>query len=132
MSIERINPEGMYKPNRGIYSQVTIASGSKIVMVAGTVPWDENLELVGKDDVAAQVGCILRNIDTSLAAAGATRADVYRIQCFTVDVDRYIQEGAPQVIEFFGDTKPASTTVEVSRLVVPDWLVEIEATAVIE
>ena len=61
MSIERINPKGMYKPNRGIYSQVTIAKGSRIVAIAGTVPWDENLELISKDDMAAQVATILGN-----------------------------------------------------------------------
>lgn len=132
MAIERINPEGMYQPNRGIYSQVTVGQGSKIIMVAGTVPWDEEQNTVGADDMSAQVEMILKNIDTSLAAAGATRADVYRIQTFTVDVERYIAEGARHVIEFFGDTKPASTTVEISRLVSPAWLVEIEATAIIE
>lgn len=132
MPIERINPDGIYTPNRDIYSQVVVASGSKIIMVAGTVPWDKNSELVGKEDMAAQVGCILKNIGESLKAADATPANVYRIQCFTIDVDRYIKEGVPQVIEFFGDTKPASTTVQVSRLVVPDWLVEIEATAMID
>ena len=132
MAIERINPEGMYQPNRGIYSQVTVGQGSKIIMVAGTVPGDEAQNTVGVDDMSAQVEMILKNIDTSLAAAGATRADVYRIQTFTVDVERYIAEGARQVIEFFGDTKPASTTVEISRLVSPAWLVEIEATAIIE
>ena len=132
MTIERINPAGMYEPNRGIYSQVTVGRGSKIVMVAGTVPWDEDQKTVGADDMSAQVQMILKNIDISLAAAGATRADVYRIQTFTVNVERYIAEGARHVIEFFGNTKPASTTVEVSRLVAPDWLVEIEATAIIE
>ncbi|MDA0240142.1 MAG: Rid family hydrolase [Proteobacteria bacterium] len=131
MTIRRIDPDGMYKPNRGIYSQVTVATGNKIVHVAGTVAWDENNTMVGKDDMSAQVQQILKNIDISLKAGGATRADVYRIQAFTPDVDRYIAEGAKHVIEFFGDTKPASTTVEVSRLVVPDWLIEIEATAVI-
>ena len=132
MAIERINPEGMYQPNRSIYSQVTVGQGSKIIMVAGTVPWDEEQNTVGAHDMSAQVEMILKNIDTSLAAAGATRADVYRIQTFTVDVERYIAEGARHVIEFFGDTKPASTTVEISRLVSPAWLVEIEATAIIE
>ena len=132
MAVQRINPTNMYQPNRGIYSQVTVAKGSLIVQVAGTVPWDADGKLVGKDDMAAQVKTILENIDRSLAAAGAKRSDVYRIQCFTVDVARYIAEGASQVVEFFGDTRPASTTVEVSRLVSPDWLVEIEAAAVIE
>jgi len=47
-------------------------------------------------------------------------------------VDDYVSSGAPEVISFFSDNKPASTTVQVSRLVHPDWIVEIEATAVID
>lgn len=131
MSIERFNPDSVYKPNKGIYTQVIKATGTQ-VHVAGLVPWTPDNELVGKDDVAAQVGQILTNVENSLAAAGATKADVVRINVYTVDVARYIAEGAPVLIEFFGDTKPVSTTVEVSKLVHPDWLVEIEVTAVID
>ena len=130
MSIERLNPDTVYKPNKGIYTQVIKASGTQ-VHVAGLVPWTADNELVGKDDVAAQVGQILTNVENSLAAAGAGKSDVVRINVYTVDVARYIAEGAPVLIEFFGDTKPVSTTVEVSKLVHPDWLVEIEVTAVI-
>lgn len=131
MSIERLNPDTVYKPNKGIYTQVIKASGTQ-VHVAGLVPWTVDNELVGKDDVAAQVGQILANVENSLAAAGAGKSDVVRINVYTVDVARYIAEGAPVLIEFFGDTKPVSTTVEVSKLVHPDWLVEIEVTAVID
>lgn len=131
MSIERLNPDTVYKPNKGIYTQVIKASGTQ-VHVAGLVPWTVGNELVGKDDVAAQVGQILTNVENSLAAAGAAKSDVVRINVYTVDVARYIAEGAPVLIEFFGDTKPVSTTVEVSKLVHPDWLVEIEVTAVID
>ncbi len=131
MSIERLNPDTVYKPNKGIYTQVIKASGTQ-VHVAGLVPWTVDNELVGKDDVAAQVGQILANVENSLAAAGAAKSDVVRINVYTVDVARYIAEGAPVLIAFFGDTKPVSTTVEVSKLVHPDWLVEIEVTAVID
>jgi len=131
MSIERLNPDTVYKPNKGIYTQVIKASGTQ-VHVAGLVPWTVDNELVGKDDVATQVGQILTNVENSLAAAGAGKSDVVRINVYTVDVARYIAEGAPVLIEFFGDTKPVSTTVEVSKLVHPDWLVEIEVTAVID
>lgn len=131
MSIERFNPDSVYKPNKGIYTQVIKATGTQ-VHVAGLVPWTTDNELVGKDDVGAQVGQILTNVENSLAAAGAAKADVVRINVYTVDVARYIAEGAPVLIEFFGGTKPVSTTVEVSKLVHPDWLVEIEVTAVID
>lgn len=132
MPIERINPPEVYQPNRNIYTQVVRATGGVQVHVAGMVPWDVDQQLIGPGDMAAQVGGILDNIERSLAAAGAGRSDVVRINVYTVDVARYVREGAPVLVKFFGETKPVSTTVEVSRLVHPDWLVEIEATAIID
>ena len=132
MVLERINPDGMYKPNKNIYSQVVKSTGATTVHVAGTVPFDEDANVVGIDDMKIQVLKILDNIRISLDAAGATPADVICINVYALDVDDYISNGAPEVISFFGDNKPASTTVQVSRLVHPDWVVEIEATAVID
>ncbi|NQV54504.1 MAG: RidA family protein [Rhodospirillales bacterium] len=132
MTLERINPDGMYQPNRNIYSQVVKATGGTQIHVAGTVPFDKDQNVVGIGDMALQVAKILENLEISLNAGGAGRADVVRINVFAVDVEAYVSEGAPLVIKFFGDTKPVSTTVEVSRLVHPDWLVEIEATAIID
>ena len=132
MVLERINPNGMYKPNKNIYSQVVKSAGATTVHVAGTVPFDEDANVVGIDDMKVQVLKILDNIRISLEAAGATPADVVRINVYALDVDDYVSNGAPEVISFFGDNKPASTTVQVSRLVHPDWVVEIEATAVID
>ena len=132
MDLERINPDGMYKPNKNIYSQVVKSAGATTVHVAGTVPFDEDANVVGIDDMKIQVIKILDNIRISLDAAGAAPADVVRINVYALDVDDYVSNGAPEVISFFGDNKPASTTVQVSRLVHPDWVVEIEATAVID
>ena len=132
MVLERINPNGMYKPNKNIYSQVVKSAGATTVHVAGTVPFDEDANVVGIDDMKVQVLKILDNIRISLEAAGATPADVVRINIYALDVDDYVSSGAPEVISFFSDNKPASTTVQVSRLVHPDWIVEIEATAVID
>ena len=75
---------------------------------------------------------LLQNIKLALASAGASSSNVVRINVLTTDVDLYIQEGAPEVISFFGKTKPTSTTYQISRLVHPDWMVEIEATAIID
>jgi enamine deaminase RidA (YjgF/YER057c/UK114 family) len=132
MTITRINPTGLYEPNRGIYTQVITASGGTQIHIAGLVPWDKNKNLVGKDDMASQVKQILDNMDQALTAAGAGHGDVVRINVYTIDVERYIREGAPVLITYFGAAKPTSTTVEVRRLVHPDWLVEIEATAIID
>lgn len=132
MPLEPINPKGMYQPNHNIYSQVVKATGGTQVHVAGTVPFDEAQNVVGIGDMRAQVLKILENLEISLNAGGAGRADVVRMNVFAVDVEAYVSEGAPEVVAFFGDTKPVSTTVQVPRLVHPDWLVEIEATAIID
>ena len=132
MALNRMNPDGMYTPNKGIYSQVVTSTGTTTVHIAGTVSFDEDANVVGVGDMKAQTCQILDNLRISLEAAGALPADVVRINVYTLNTDDYVANGAPEVIAFFGDTKPSSTTVQVSRLVHPDWLVEIEATAVID
>ena len=132
MALNRMNPDGMYTPNKGIYSQVVTSTGTTTVHIAGTVPFDEDANVVGVGDMKAQTCQILDNLRISLEAAGALPADVVRINVYTLNTDDYVANGAPEVIAFFGDTKPSSTTVQVSRLVHPDWLVDIEATAVID
>ena len=132
MALNRMNPDGMYTPNKGIYSQVVTSTGTTTVHIAGTVPFDEDANVVGVGDMKAQTCQILDNLRISLQTAGALPADVVRINVYTLNTDDYVANGAPEVIAFFGDTKPSSTTVQVSRLVHPDWLVEIEATAVID
>ena len=132
MALNRMNPDAMYTPNKGIYSQVVTSTGTTTVHIAGTVTFDEDANVVGVGDMKAQTCQILDNLRISLEAAGALPADVVRINVYTLNTDDYVSNGAPEVIAFFGDTKPSSTTVQVSRLVHPDWLVEIEATAVID
>ena len=132
MALNRMNPDGMYTPNRGIYSQVVTSTGTTTIHIAGTVPFDKDANVVGVGDMKTQTCQILDNLRISLEAAGALPADVVRINVYTLNTDAYVANGAPEVIAFFGDTKPSSTTVQVSRLVHPDWLVEIEATAVID
>jgi 2-iminobutanoate/2-iminopropanoate deaminase len=132
MTIERINPTEIYKPNKNIYTQVIKTTGSTQIFLAGIVPFDKNQNIIGKGDMRQQVTQVLQNIKLALASAGASPSNVVRINVLTTDVDLYIQEGAPEVISFFGKTKPTSTTYQISRLVHPDWMVEIEATAIID
>jgi enamine deaminase RidA (YjgF/YER057c/UK114 family) len=132
MAIKRINPTAIYKPNKNIYTQVIKASGSTQVFLAGIVPFDQNQNIIGKGDMQLQVTQVLQNIKHALTSAGASLSNVVRINVLTTDVDLYILKGAPEVINFFGKTKPTSTTYQVSRLVHPEWLVEIEATAIID
>ena len=120
MTIEQINPTEIYKPNKNFYTQVIKTTGSKQIFLAGIVPFDQTQNIIGTGDMQHQVKQVLQNIEHALRSPGANLADVVRINVLTTDVDLYIQEGAPHVINFFGKTKPTSTTFQVSRLVHPD------------
>ena len=132
MTLKRINPKEIYTPNKNIYTQVIKTTGSTQIFLAGIVPVDQKQNIVGIGNMRLQVKQVLQNIRYALRSADASVSDVVRINVLTTDVDLYIQEGASQVINLFGDTKPTSTTYQVSRLVHPDWMVEIETTAIIE
>jgi len=101
-----------------------------LLFVSGIVPVDENRELVGDDDVVAQARAVFANMSDVLAAAGCTFADVVKVTVFLTDVaDRALVN--PVREEFFGETRPASTLVEISALVIPGAKIEVEAVALV-
>ena len=82
--------------------------------------------------MVTQTQVTLENIGKALEAAGATPADVVRINIFTINVDEYRTKAHAETLKFFGDTRPTSTLVGVTRLAQPEYLVEIEVTAVLD
>ena len=101
-----------------------------LLFVSGVIAVDEEGELVGGDDVVAQAESVFARIRAVLAAAGAAPADVVKVTLFLTDVDdRPLINPVRQ--RFFGETRPASTLVEVSRLAIPGARVEVEAVAVL-
>jgi 2-iminobutanoate/2-iminopropanoate deaminase len=102
----------------------------RLVFVSGCVPVDPGGALVGGDDVVAQARQVFRNVGETLAAAGASFRDVVKVTVFLTDVDDRAAIN-PVRQEVFGDTRPASTLVEVSRLAVPGAKLEVEAIAVL-
>jgi 2-iminobutanoate/2-iminopropanoate deaminase len=102
-----------------------------LLFVSGFVPVDGEGRLVGGDDVVAQVRQVFVNLGAVLDAAGATFADVVKVTVYLTDIaDRARINPVRQ--EVFGDTRPASTLVEVSALVVPGAKVEIDAVALVD
>jgi enamine deaminase RidA (YjgF/YER057c/UK114 family) len=100
------------------------------IHVAGTTGIDESGRVVGEGDLYAQAVQTLRNIAAALEKAGARMEDVVRTRVFTTDISRWQEIGRAHG-EFFRDIRPASTMVEVSRLISPEMLVEIEADAIL-
>ena len=100
------------------------------IEVTGTVAVDGNNELVGKNDAYAQTRFIIEKIEAVLKRAGASLSDVVRTRMFVTDISRWEEYGRAHG-EFFSTIKPCTSMIEVKGLIDPEYLIEIEATAVI-
>lgn len=98
------------------------------IYVTGTTATGPNGEIVGKGDMYAQAAQAIRNLQSALEKAGASLEHVVRTRMFVTDISRWAEAGRAHA-EFFGTIMPATTMVEVSRLIDPEMLFEIEADA---
>lgn len=131
MTLECINPPDLPVP--ATYTQVVVATGTKLIFVSGQEPEDIHGKLVGKGDFAAQARQVFANLGRALAAAGALPKHVARITIYVVDYQRDyhlpIIEAAR--VTLFGDHKAADVVLGVAALS-PDYLIEVDAVAVID
>jgi enamine deaminase RidA (YjgF/YER057c/UK114 family) len=127
------NPETMFVPTAG-YSQVAEVKSGKLVYIAGQVPFDKSGNMVGEEYFLSQAEQVFRNIKTAVEAVGGSFSDVVKLNYFCVEgVDPSLIPQILKVRDRFVDTKtpPVSTFVVVKRLVRPEWLIEVEAVAVV-
>ncbi|MFI1223693.1 MULTISPECIES: RidA family protein [unclassified Streptomyces] len=135
MAITLVDPSGL--PEIGVYRQVSVATGSKLVFIAGQVAWDGTGATVGAGDLAAQVEQCYVNVGTALAAVGGTFDDLAKLTVYVVDWAPekmpLLLEGLSRAAARLGTTAaPPATLVGVAALDVPEHLVEVEATAVLD
>jgi len=134
MPKEYINPNTLFPSLPHGFSQVVVASGRKMVFMSGQTAWDVHKKIVGGDGLLEQARQVLRNVESAIEAAGGTLKDVVALRIYIVN-HRTESAGAvgSALREFFSpENPPASTWIGVSALAVPEFLIEIEATAVLD
>jgi enamine deaminase RidA (YjgF/YER057c/UK114 family) len=131
MTLKLINPENLPTPQT--YTQVVVATGSKLVFLSGQEPEDTNGKLVGRGNLAVQARQVFSNLGRALAAAGARPEQVTKINIYVVNYERDACLGVIEEarVELFGNHKPADTVLGVTALS-PDYLIEVDAIAVID
>ena len=129
-----INPETVFRSLEYGFSQAVLASGRQTLYMSGQTAWDADQRIVGDRDLGAQARQAFTNVRRVVEAAGGTVEDVVSLRIYVVD---YRPEHADMVGSalrecFPGATKPASTWLGVSSLARPEFLIEVEAVAVLE
>ena len=132
---ERIQPAKLHVRKSGdqvLYSQVMVVEvgGCRQIFIAGQTPRNSDGQNVGKGDIRAQLEQVCENIKAALEAAGASLADIVKTTTYVTDMDEYFKHQDMRM-RYFAQALPTSTTVQVSRLSRPEFMVEIEAFAIV-
>ena len=129
-----VNPISLFPSVQSGFSQIIVASGRRMAFISGQTAWDTRKRIVGGDSLLKQARQALRNVQAAIEATGGTLKDVVFLRIYIVN---YQAENARELSValkefFFSANPPASTWIGVSALAVPGFLIEIEATAVLD
>ena len=132
MEKQFFNPSNIHRP-RG-YTHAVAVDGGRLIFIAGQVAFDKEGNLVGKGDLRAQTEKALENLAAALAAAGATPADLVKVNMYVVNYKTadypIIREARARLLD--PQNPPASTLIGVQALAVDDLLIEVEAIAAVK
>ena len=129
VNYELLNPATMPKPAG--YSQIATVTGGTMVFIAGQVALDKAGNVVGRDDFRAQVEQVFENLAAALEAVGGDFSDVIKLNTYFLDLSHLAEFREVRDKYVNVDSPPASTAVQVPRLFRSEFLVEIEAVAVV-
>ena len=131
MKRKAINPEHMYKSVHFGFSHAVEQNSGRTLHLAGQVAWNNAGELVGPGDLKTQARQALANLKSVLAEVGATPADIVRLRTYVVNHSpEKLEPLTEEILAFYGDVDPAANTwIGVQSLALPEFLIEIEATA---
>lgn len=134
MTKQYLNPETLFPSLPIGFSQAVVSQGGKTVYLSGQTAWDASKQIVGGNDIGEQTRQALRNVQHALEAAGGSRYDLVSLRLYVVKPSPRDIEAVGEVLrEFFSaQTPPASTWIGVSSLAVEEFLIEIEAIAVLD
>ena len=134
MPKEYINPDNLFPSLPHGFSQIVVASGKRMVFISGQTAWDERKNIIGGDSVLEQARQALRNLEKAIGAAGGTLKDIVALRIYVVDYQAECGTAVGIALREFFSTQnpPASTWIGVSALADPEFLIEIEATAVLD
>ena len=134
MPKEYINPNNLFPSLPYGFSQIVVATGKKMIFISGQTAWDEQKNIVGRDSVLEQARQAFRNLEKAMGAVGGTLKDIVALRIYVVDYQAECGTAVGTALrEVFGsENPPASTWIGVSALADPEFLIEIEATAVLD
>jgi len=134
MPKEYINPDSLFPSVQYGFSQVVSASGRKMAFISGQTAWDKTKKIVGGDSLLEQARQALRNVQAAIEATAGTLKDIVSLRIYIVNYQPQDAEAISIALrEFFSSANPpASTWIGVSALAAPEFLIEVEATAVLD
>jgi len=133
MPRQSLEPVGLFSSSPFGFSQVVTTDAKKLIFCAGQTAWDENKNIVGGDDLGQQMEKTLENINTALQAAGAGLNDIVRMTLYIVDYNPSMLDTIANELNKVLDSNslPANSVIGVQALALPEFMIEIEATAAI-
>lgn len=134
MSRQSLQPADLFPSADFGFAQVVSAEGKKLIFCAGQTAWDKDNNIIGGDDLAQQMEKTLQNVETAVKEAGGERKDICRLTIYIIDYNPDMLDTIAGVLNNFfdKDSLPANTLLGIQALALPEFLVEMEATAVID